>query len=210
MVQKFKKRGNSAVVTLLGIAVLGGGYLLLTNNNVNLAPASVSNDISEDNNPIYLDSITGYNTSVFTVTESGSGKDKKFIIEVDKDNIASATDYTFTTSFKQYLKDGVTLDANSVQPHTLYVAPRQDIVMHNSNNDEFVIIDSSASTIDGSKSSVQKTFTAVNPVSVDAVLSFNPQSVNLALMVEVDEIGEKEEYTLDFGQMNPVILKIKN
>jgi hypothetical protein len=205
---KFKNKKGHIGFVGAAVVVLAGGWYLLGSPNVSLPQQSVDDDKS-GNLDVYLSTLTSADGN-YTITSTGTGKSTSYIIEVDKDNIASDGTLTLTTGFTQILPDGVNIDSNQVQPHTLTIPFSSDILVHDSANEEYPLVDVSSSTIDGNKGSVQKTFTAATEVSVSTALNMNSQSFDLTTATELDDVGEYKEYSLKFGQSNSAILKVKN
>lgn len=208
----FKKKAMSNVAMLgIGAGLLLGGWYMLSDNKPS-TPSLSFNDYSSDNSNVatqstlLVDSVSSYNASLFNVTTSGTEENKRILIEADKDSLADTQ--TFTLAFKQKLNGPINGDI--LTPYTIKVPVGSDVEMSDSSDEKYVVIDYSASTINSVKGQTQ--IDLVGTTSENYVWSsvFNPNSATLSSMIEVDESGEKVEYSLDFGQANPIILKIKN
>lgn len=205
-----EKKGNAGAIalTIVGVIAVGAyanhmGWIGSDNNPLNTAQDLSSSDSLQ----VYASNVV---SSLGTVTSTGVGADEVFKIEIDKDDLVADSNLGITLTTSQYIPDGTNVDSTMVQPHTIRVPFTSDIEVSDSSGEDYILFDESASLIDGQKDLKQFTYTSVTPVEVPTTLAVNPNSFLLSNAVELDEIGEKETYYLDYGLKNKIELVIKN
>jgi len=203
------KKANTTLATIAIVGVVAGGvYMLATNSEVSNPLSSQNSEQVTQNPDFYISSLSATNTSLFTVTTSGSGKNTEYLIEVDADTLGnSARTETFTVGTTNNLVGAY--DDNYRFAQEVFVAPRSDLEMSDTSDDSHVLIDASASTYDSAKVSKVISHQGVTEVTKTYSMSMNPNGVDLGTLVEINDVGEYKSIDLDFGQSNKVTLKIK-
>jgi len=204
-----KKGISSLAIGVIGALVLGGAYMY-SQGMISTPQMSVDNvNVAQSTNSfsVYTNDVT---SSLGTVTSTGVGANEEFTIEIDKDTLVANSNLDLNLTVLQDIPDGTSYNSNLIQPHTIKVPISSDINVHDVNGDEYILIDESASRIDGQRDYKKIDFTGSTSQVVPVTLKINPNSFNLSNAVEIDELGEKLSEQLDFGLKNKVKLVIKN
>lgn len=207
------KKGNiGGYVTAFGVACIIGGSIYYASTNSeggSVQPQDLTGEM--DNPDLYISTLTADNSTRYSVTSTGTGSDRSYTIEVDKDDLPSNSLENFTIGYTQDIKQAY--DSNFKFPQTLYVPKfdnQEDLVFQDSSGDEIIFFDGSASTIGGSEDYLKVDFSGSTEISKTLALKTNPHSSTLSDATALDDVGEDEEISLDFGQVNDITLRVKN
>lgn len=214
MVELKNKKGTIGLSAILIIVVLAIGGIMLYDSGKVSAPSlnldgSAKVEDATQNVDFYVSTLTATNTTLFTVTTSGSGENKEYLIEVDADTLGnSARTETFTVGVTNVIEGAY--DDNFRWSQEVFVPFSTDVLMSDTSDVSHVFLRHSASTIDSAKTSKKISLQGVTEVQKTLSLSINPNSADLGTMVEINDVGESKSYNWDFGQSNKITLKVLN
>lgn len=202
---------------VVGLLAVGGVVDYSDDQKINLSFMGESPDtsvgpldsVSTISSNLVIEDIN-FTNSNYTVTKiaQSSGIDT-FEIEVDKDDIAADALEAFTVTMFNDIPEGTNV-AEYITPKTVLVGLSSDLKASNADGISKVIVSKEDSTVEGVKTSKKVTFTGVTAQTLDFVYNTNPYSETLSEMRDFDDVGEKKEYTLNFGAQNVVKLIITN
>ena len=197
-----------AIAGVLGLAFVGYVYYDnhsdSSNDGLNIQSDSVSNP------GFYVSSLSATNTSVFTVTTSGTGNAIEYLIEVDADTLGNtARTETFTVGTTTNIDTSKPYDDNYRFAQQVFVPIKSDYTMKDTSDVSHVLMSYSSSTYDSKKGYQTISHQGVTEVQKTLSISFNPNSADLGTLTLINDVGESHAFDWDFGQSNVVKFKIK-
>jgi len=206
-----KAMSNGAVLLLVGVAGVGGYAYLNNGGSVPSLPSQSVSTVGDVGIPsYYISSLSATNSSLFSITTSGVGADKTYLIEVDKDVLGnSARTETFTVGLTQDVAGQS--GKNTIENYQKVSVPfASDLIMKDTTDVGHTFLSFSGSTFDGVKGYQTLTMQGATQVTKTLSLSINPNNADLTTLAEINDVGEFKTINFDFGQKNKVQLKLKN